>query len=85
MSYPDDFSSARFRDAHERRKSLRADENDGVAASARAILVAAASALAALPSAPGSRTAEMIDEAVAWMDEQSTSIRVAADLEAQDL
>ena len=54
-------------------------------AGARAILVKAAADLAALPPAPGSRTAEMIDEAVAWMDEQSTSIRVAAELEAQDL
>lgn len=49
------------------------------------ILATAQTALAALQEPPGSRTAEMIDEAVAWIDEQRASIRVAAEREAQDL
>lgn len=56
-----------------------------IAEAACGILATAQTALAALQEPPGSRTAEMIDEAVAWIDEQRASIRVAAEREAQDL
>lgn len=85
MSYPDNFDSAAFHARFERRESVRAADNVRIAEAACGILAVAQSALGALQEPPGSRTAEMIDEAVAWIDEQRASIRGAAEREAQDL
>jgi len=85
MPYPDDFSNARYSDSFERQESARAAKNGSVAEAACGILARAQSELAALAEPPGSRTAEMIDDAVAWIDEQRASIRATAEREAQDL
>lgn len=85
MSYPDNFSSAAYRDRFERTESARAADNTRIAEAASTILGAARIGLAALQQPPGTRTAEMIDEAVAWIDEQREAIRAAAAIEAQDL
>ena len=85
MSYPDNFSSAAFRNQFERQESVRAADNARIAEAACGILATAQTALAALQEPPGSRTAEMIDDAVAWIDEQRASIRATAEREAQDL
>lgn len=85
MSYPDNFSSAAYRDRFERTQSARAAHNTQIAEAACLILATAQTALAALNEPFGTRTAEMIDDAVAWIDEQRASIRATAELEAQDL
>lgn len=85
MPYPDNFSSARHDAAMGSEPSPRADANGAAADAACRILQRAIDALRAIPTPPGIRTAEMIDEAVAWMDEQGGAIRCTADLEAQDL
>lgn len=85
MSYPDNFSSHGYRERFERVESRNASDTLRIAESAATILGAARIALAALQDPPGTRTGEMIDEAVAWIDEQRDAIRVTAEQEAQDL
>lgn len=85
MPYPDDFSSARFEAAMGKEPSRAADQNGAAADAASKILQDAIDALRAIPTPPGPRTAEMLDEVVAWMDEQRSAIRATAESEAQDL
>lgn len=85
MPYPDDFSTGAL-DAHMGSEpSAASDQNSAAADAADVILQNAIDALRAIPTPPGIRTAEMLDEAVAWLDGQRSAIRAAAEREAQGL
>lgn len=84
MPYPDGFSSARYREAVEGLRKARSAAIADAAKQADQILARAVAELHRIPEAHRSRTAEMIDEAAAWMEEQRAAIRTAAETEAQD-
>lgn len=85
MPYPDDFNSAAFEARMGREPSARAETNTAIAQHADKILGNLVQQLMAISTPPGAKTAEMIDEAIAWIDEHRGAILSTAEREAQDL
>ena len=82
---PDNFSSQAYRDAFERTASPRRQDNERIASAALAIIQKASIDLGNLEEAPGPKTAELIDEAIAWLDEHLPALKKFAERDAQDL